>query len=103
METSEGSAAGRPLVSFLRPLGNLWLAEPVGVVGAPATEGLVRRAVEVRRTGGDESELLAEFQAVPSLICGVGRVEGLDPVEPDFPNEALDQVADLARILHVPV
>ena len=37
------------------------------------------------------------------LLGGVRRVEGLDPVEPDVADEALDQVANLLGVLHVPV
>ncbi len=44
---------------------------------------------------GDEVELLAELEAVPGLLRGVRRIEGLDPVEADVADQALDQVADL--------
>ena len=59
--------------------------------------------MEVRGAVGDEAELLAELEAVPGLLGGVRRVEGLDPVEADVADEALDQVADLLGILDVPV
>ena len=79
------------------------LTEPVGVVGGPAAERLVRRSVEVRRGRGDEVELLAELEAVLGLRGRVWRIEGLDPVEADVADQALDQVADLLRVLDVPV
>ena len=37
------------------------------------------------------------------LLLGVRRVDGLDAVEADVAAEALDQVAHLDRVLHVPV
>ena len=40
---------------------------------------------------------------MPGLLRGVRRVEGLDPVEADVADEALDQVANLVGILDVPV
>ena len=61
------------------------------------------RAVEVRRRGRDQAELLAELEAVLRLLLGVRRVEGLDPVEADVADEALDQVADLLGLGDVPV
>ena len=56
-------------------------------------------AVEVRGGGRDEPELLAELEAVLRLLLGVRRVEGLDPVEADVADEALDEVADLVGLL----
>ena len=58
-DTSPGRGSCR-----LGPRGHLRLAQPVRVVGAEARERLVRRAVEVRRAGRGEVELLAELQAV---------------------------------------
>jgi hypothetical protein len=37
------------------------------------------------------------------LLGRVRRIEALDPVEPDVAHEALDQVAHLTRVVHVPV
>src|SRR4051794_38449184 len=87
----------------LWPFGNPRFAQLVRVVSAESAERLVGRAVEVRRGGRNEVELLAELQTMGRLRPRVWWVEGLDPVQADVADEALHQVADLRRLAHVPL
>src|SRR6478672_9930749 len=86
-----------------RPGRYLRFSQVVCVVGAKARERLVRGAMEIRRTGRNEVELLAELETVRGLRLRVRRVEGLDAVQPDVALEAGDQVPHLAGLGDVPV
>src|SRR5580700_11347283 len=74
---------------------------PVELERAEAREGLVARAVEVRRTGAEDLELRGDLAQQVDLLAGIGRVERLDAIDAE-PRETLEHRAYRCRILHVP-
>jgi hypothetical protein len=75
--------------------------EPVELEGPEAVEHRVVGAVEVGRAGGEQPELGAGADDERGLVGVMGRVEGLDPVEPEL-GEAADRRGHAAGLGHVP-
>src|SRR5690242_12969579 len=75
--------------------------QAVGVEGAEAIEARVVGAVEVGRTSREEAVLAAALDDDARADGVMGRVEGLDAVDPEL-DEAVDRVEDGLGVGHVP-
>jgi hypothetical protein len=75
--------------------------EAVQFERAEAVEARVGGAVEVGRAGGEQAALSTALDDERRADDVVGRIEGLDAVEPE-PGEAIDGVEDGIRVMDVP-
>jgi hypothetical protein len=90
----------RPASALLRNRSQVRL-EPVRVEGAEAVEPRVVGAVEIRRAGRQQAALGAALDDEARADGVVGRVEGLDAVEPQL-HEPVDGDQDGVGVRHVP-